>query len=341
MINTHPNFFTTDSDKLLDIVEALVTQRSNPIIHRLAFASMSQDEDEPIQNYLIHLRAMAVDCNITCPSYEHDLFDVYIKDPIIWGITSNTLQANLLAKAGMLKSLEQNVCHDEAFESALQDQNSIAGTSDSASARLSTYRRKKNMPQANKGNVRTNTYLNYNNSDARPSHQACVGCGSHQHGTSGTGSCQLKCPAWGQTCSNCGKPNHLSRVCRARKSPQAVKKSPGANEATMDMLIAHITFNQATGTYTSKDTDQIKEIDAYIVPFSPKPDPREARDIPSGHSTRMTIFPRQWSHHSSQNQVWSLVKTLLGAQHFFLEGGVRMKCMCIYFYLCKQIFEHI
>ena len=48
IINTHLNFFTTDSDKLLDMVEILVTQRSNPIVHHLAFASMSQDEDEPI-----------------------------------------------------------------------------------------------------------------------------------------------------------------------------------------------------------------------------------------------------------------------------------------------------
>ena len=44
------------------------------------------------------------------------------------------------------------------------------------------------------------------------------------------------------------------------------------------------------GTYTSKDTGQIREIDTYIVPFSPKPDPRQARDIPSGCSTRMMIF---------------------------------------------------
>ena len=42
IIDTHPNFFTTDPDKLLDMVEVLVTQRSNLIVHRLAFASMSQ-----------------------------------------------------------------------------------------------------------------------------------------------------------------------------------------------------------------------------------------------------------------------------------------------------------
>ena len=89
------------------------------------------------------------------------------------------------------------------------------------------------------------------------------GCGSHLHGTPGTGSRQLKCPAWGQDCSNCGRPNHLSRVCRTKKEAQVVRKDPEANEAAMDTLIVHITFNQMTGTYTAKDTSQIMEIYIY------------------------------------------------------------------------------
>ena len=82
------------------------------------------------------------------------LLDIYIKDQLIRGIASDTLQADLLAKAGMLKSLEQNVCHAEAFELALQDQTSMASTPDIAIARMSLYRRQKNnTPQANTGNV--------------------------------------------------------------------------------------------------------------------------------------------------------------------------------------------
>ena len=119
IINTRPNFFTTDPDKLLDTVEVLVTQRSNHIIHRLAFVSISQDEDEPIQNYLVCLRAIAVDCNFTCLSCDHDLSDIDIKDQIIREIANDILQADLLAKFRTLKSLEQNICHAEAFESAL------------------------------------------------------------------------------------------------------------------------------------------------------------------------------------------------------------------------------
>ena len=234
IINTHPNFFTTDPDKFLDMVEALVTQRSNHIVHRLAFVSMSQDEGEPIQNYLVRLRAIAVDCSFSCPTCEHDLSDIYIKDQIIRGVANDALQADLLAKAGNHKTFEQNVRHAEAFESALRDQTSMAGASDTTSDWLSTYCRQKGMPQANKGDARTNAYPNY---EAKPNRQICGGCGSHLHGTPGTGSHELKCPAWGQACSNCGKPNHLSRVCRAKKVAQVVRKGPEANEA-------HITFNQ-------------------------------------------------------------------------------------------------
>ena len=144
------------------------------------------------------------------------------------------------------------------------------------------------MPKADKRDTRTNAYPNY---DAKPNRQICGGCGSHLHGTPGTGSRQLKCPAWGQACSNCGKPNHLSRICWAKKVAQVVRKGPEANKAAMDTLIAQITFNQTTGIYTAKDTSQIMEIEAYVVPFSPKPDPRQARDIPRNRSSKMAIFP--------------------------------------------------
>ena len=72
---------------------------------------------------------------------------------------------------------------------------------------------------------------------------------------------------------------------------QVVRKDLEANEAAIDTLIAFIIFNQTTGIYTAKDTSQIMEIEPYVIPFSPKPDPRQARDIPRNHSTKMAIFP--------------------------------------------------
>ena len=59
----------------------------------------------------------------------------------------------------------------------------------------------------------------------------------------------------------------------------------------METLITHITFNLTPGSDTSEDTNQIMEIDAYVILFSPNPDPRQAKNILSDHSTKITIFP--------------------------------------------------
>ena len=205
-------FFSTDPSKL----KTLVTRRSNPIVHRLTFASMSQGEDEPIQSYLVRLRATALDCNYMCPACEHDFSDMYIKDQLIKGVARDALQTDLLAKAGLLKTLEQNISHAEAFESALRDQMSMSSTPDIA--RMSTYRRQKsNAQQKNMKNSYTGSQPNHANSRAEPNNPACIGCGSYQHGVLGMGSRQLKCPAWSQTCNYCGKANYFSDVCRAKK----------------------------------------------------------------------------------------------------------------------------
>ena len=125
---------------------------------------------------------------------------------------------------------------------------SMTSASDTTSAWLSTYRRQKGMPQADKEDASTNAYPDY---EAKLNHQICGGCGSHLHGTPGTKSRQLKCP-WGQAYSNCRKPNHLLKVCQAKKVAQVVRKGPEANEATMDTLITHITFNQTMDIYMAK-----------------------------------------------------------------------------------------
>ena len=59
----------------------------------------------------------------------------------------------------------------------------------------------------------------------------------------------------------------------------------------MDTLIAHITFNLTTGTYTFIEVNQIMGTDAYVISFSPNPDPRQAWDISSDQGTKITIFP--------------------------------------------------
>ena len=59
----------------------------------------------------------------------------------------------------------------------------------------------------------------------------------------------------------------------------------------MDSLIAHVEFDQETGSYISSNKNSVVEIEATLVPFSPRPDPRNPEDIPGNQSTRLKIFP--------------------------------------------------
>lgn len=129
------------------MLEALVTQKSNPMVHRLFVASISQGPGESIQQFVVHLRGTVQDCDFTCPICSHDLSDIYIKDQLVRGTANDALQADLLAKANSLKTLEQNIDQAEAFEAALCDQAQMAGTLRMSALRASTYRKEKKEKQ--------------------------------------------------------------------------------------------------------------------------------------------------------------------------------------------------
>ena len=60
----------------------------------------------------------------------------------------------------------------------------------------------------------------------------------------------------------------------------------------MDALIAHVTFDQHSGHYTATTvTDNVEEIDAVVIPFSPEPDPRLPDNIPCVSESVVRVFP--------------------------------------------------
>ena len=118
IISIYQEFFNTNPNNLLDMLEVLVMKKSN-LIHQISFSSIIQSNNDSIQNYLVWLRSGAQDCNFICPNYDHNLSSVYIKDQFTQGIACNASQAHMLAKAGSLKTLNQNISHAEAFERAM------------------------------------------------------------------------------------------------------------------------------------------------------------------------------------------------------------------------------
>ena len=54
--------------------------------------------------------------------------------------------------------------------------------------------------------------------------------------------------------------------------------------------MAHITFDQIRGRVMTTEGDPLTEINASVIPLSPKPDPRQAINIPSSRSTTLKVF---------------------------------------------------
>ena len=196
IVNTIPNFFTSTEADILDILEKIVTKRSNPAVHRLTFSNIYQSDNESIKDYLVRLKTIAMDCEFSCPNCHHDLLPTHVKDQFIRGLHNNVLQTDILAKADRLASLEDIVKHSEAFEIALHDQQALQQPSPIHAARISDY--KKNKQPSNK----------------RP----CSGCGSLDHQSFER---SRKCPAWGKSCLNCSNKNHYANVCRQPKQTES------------------------------------------------------------------------------------------------------------------------
>ena len=63
-----------------------------------------------------------MDCEFSCRNCLQKLLTAHVKDQFIRGVCNDVLQTDILAKADLLKSLEDIVKQAEAFEIAVQEQ---------------------------------------------------------------------------------------------------------------------------------------------------------------------------------------------------------------------------
>ena len=144
--------------------------------------------------------------------------------------------------------------------------------------------------QTHRGNIDTSTTATCNNNIAEQEPcQACIGCGSHQDGTP-----RIKYLPFNVSSMR----SNVQHLCNTQPIFDSVPDKEGTviksfedEEAPMNTLIAHITFNQIRGSFMSTDGNQVMEINPSIISFSPKPDARWAVNIPSNRSTTLKVFP--------------------------------------------------
>ena len=211
IINSSSDFFNLEEDKILTLLESIVTRQSNPAVHRLAFSNISQSDNETIRAYIVRLTSNSKDCEFECPSCKYDLASTHIKDQFIRGLNNSTLQTDILAKAGQLKTLESVVKHAEAFETAIFDQSKLSDNipTEMMRLRVSEYKRRENS-------FKFKNPQSFKNERQRQS--KCPGCGSFSHGSKNR---SVACPAWGQTCHNCKRVNRSPAYVAKTRSNQS------------------------------------------------------------------------------------------------------------------------
>ena len=73
---------------LLNTLEAIINQKSNPAVHRLTLSSLFQSEYESMTDFVFRLKFILPDCEFSCAGCPKDLQPIHFKGQLIWDFTT-------------------------------------------------------------------------------------------------------------------------------------------------------------------------------------------------------------------------------------------------------------
>ena len=193
--------------KVLELWETHCIGKTNVIYERYKFNNRSQEQTESIDAYVNALRALAETCAFGA------LKDQLIRDRIVCGVRDNAVRRKLLQESKLALEKCVDICRaTEATSAQIKEMAPSQQQQHSSEVDLVT-RGYSWKSKARKENVK----------DSK-NHQLdeCKFCGRKHERKRG------KCPAYGQTCSSCGKPNHFAIKCESttgdsKRPPQKSK----------------------------------------------------------------------------------------------------------------------
>ncbi|XP_072021728.1 uncharacterized protein [Amphiura filiformis] len=172
-----------DLDKILKLWQDYCVGKTNPIYERYKFNSSIQGDDS-FDAYLVKLRALAATCEYG------ELLNELIRDRIVCGIKDNALRKRLLQEADL--SLDKCVTMCQAAEATSDQMKVMKGYQQEPQAEVhATFHNKHRQRAAPRASEIDN----------------CKWCG-RKHELQ-----RAKCPAYGKTCTSCGRLNHFKEKC--------------------------------------------------------------------------------------------------------------------------------
>ena len=176
-------------DQIIAKFDTFALGETNETYERFVFNKRHQDENESFESFLSAIRSLSKTCN-----YCADCSDSIIRDRIVLGIADRNTQTSLLKERKL--TLQQCVDICKSAEKAAQQ---------SVTLRADAIHK-----------VTSNKQRLHPSSEVKD----CLYCGESHIMR------KEKCPAYGKTCSSCGKSNHFAQKCKslARKKPSHLYK---------------------------------------------------------------------------------------------------------------------
>ena len=234
------NMANSDETSVLANIKSLAVRAENVLVARDELHRARQDRDEPIRMFCARLKGIANTCkyNIACECATPSTIDyshIMVRDALIRGIYDPDIRLSVLSEKDETTSLEDTVKYVEAREGGKLSAQRISNTPTPlpVAAGLSSFRKQQRQQQHAGPNTDANP----------PPPVPCGHCGKHGHGRD-IEARMANCPAYGHSCTKCGKLHHLESMCRSRTpnrrtTPRRYCTAPATqSRRTMDAITA-------------------------------------------------------------------------------------------------------
>ena len=215
---------TKTAAQVLNAIKQLAVREENAMVARVALHNMTQDREEPIRSFCARVKGQAGVCkyNIKCPTCNTtvDYTKCIVRDVLSRGIADSEIQLELLGHTEQDMTLEQVLSFIESKEAGRRSATKLSQAQGIQAIR-SAYKQSKNTAAIDKKKLSINR------------HENCGYCGKPGHTGQPAKIRQKLCPAYGKTCSACGKLHHVVEVCR---HPNRLKSASNSEGAIFDTL---------------------------------------------------------------------------------------------------------